>query len=150
MIRPLIAVALIATALVPSAWAPAQTYPPAVTALVARAKSEVRTIDMAAFKAAVDQRAAGLIVDVREPAEYAEGHIAGAINVPRGLVELRIWPHVGYPAALDMTKRMTLYCASGTRCVLAAKSLQDLGFTDVTAVDMRLEDWSKAGYHLVK
>jgi rhodanese-related sulfurtransferase len=45
---------------------------------------------------------------------------------------------------------MTLYCGSGARCALATKSLQDLGFSNVTAVDMRIEDWITARYPLVK
>jgi rhodanese-related sulfurtransferase len=45
---------------------------------------------------------------------------------------------------------MTLYCGSGMRCILAAKSLQDLGFSNVTAADMRIADWAKAGFPLVK
>ena len=45
---------------------------------------------------------------------------------------------------------MTLYCATGGRCALAAKSLQDLGFTNATSVDMRFDDWVKAGYPVAK
>jgi rhodanese-related sulfurtransferase len=41
-------------------------------------------------------------------------------------------------------------CRTGGRCALAAKSLQDLDLTDVTAVDMKIDDWAKAGYPLVK
>ena len=127
----------------------AQDYPRAVNELVASAKAQVRTIDLAAFKSALDRNQAGLVIDVREPAEYAGGHVPGAINIPRGVIELRIWPHVGHPGNTDMNKKMTLYCASSVRCILAAKSLQDLGFTTVTAVDMKIGDWAKAGYPLV-
>ena len=49
-----------------------------------------------------------------------------------------------------MSKKITLYCASGARCALAMKSLQDLGLSNVTAADMRIEDWTKAGYPLTK
>jgi rhodanese-related sulfurtransferase len=66
------------------------------------------------------------------------------------VIELRIWAYVGFPDETDMSKKMTLYCGSGTRCVLAAKSLKDLGFSDVTAVDMRIDEWAKAGYPLMK
>ncbi len=127
-----------------------QSYPRSVSEWVARAKAQIKTIDMAAFKSALDKGDLGLIIDVREPAEYADGHIAGAINIPRGQIELAIWPHVGFPRNTDMGTKMTLYCGSGTRCVLATKSLQDLGFSNVAAADMRLEDWITAGYPLVK
>jgi len=105
---------------------------------------------MARFKSAFDQNALGLLVDVREPEEYADGYIPGAVNVPRGVIELRIWGYVGFPDKTDMNKKMTLYCGSGARCILAAKSLQDLGFHDITAADMRIDDWAKAGYPLSK
>ena len=45
-----------------------------------------------------------------------------------------------------MNKQIYLYCKTGGRCTLAAKTLQDLGFTNVTAVVMLFEDWKKAGY----
>jgi rhodanese-related sulfurtransferase len=127
----------------------AQGYPPAVSQLVAAAKAQIRTIDMATFKAGFDRNELGLVVDVREPVEYADGHIPGTINIPRGIIELKIWAHVGFPERTDLSKKITLYCGSGVRCILAAKSLQDLGFKDVTAVDMRIDEWVKAGYPFV-
>ncbi|MCX8114896.1 MAG: rhodanese-like domain-containing protein [Burkholderiaceae bacterium] len=128
----------------------AQSYPPIVTQMVAAAKKQVKTIDMAQFKAAYDKKEVGLLVDVRDPDEYAEGHIPGAVNVSRGLLEFRIWSHVGYPDKTDMNKQMTLYCRTGGRCALAAKTLQELGFTNVVAADIRIEEWVKAGYPMVK
>ena len=131
-------------------FAVAQNYPPSIGQLVASTKKQVRTIGMADFKSVLDKKDVGVLVDVREPDEFADGRIAGAINVPRGLIEFTIWEHVGFPDKTDMGKKLTLYCKTGGRCALAAKTLQDLGFTNVTAVDMKLEDWVKAGYPLVK
>jgi rhodanese-related sulfurtransferase len=148
-LRPLVGALLFAVGALSAGLAAAQGYPSSVRDLVARTKAQVRTIDMAAFKSALDKREAGLVVDVREPDEYRSGHVPGAINIPRGLIELNIWPHAGFPDATDLGKRITLYCGSGTRCILAAKSLQDLGFTNAVAVDMRIADWAKAGYPLV-
>ena len=147
--RRLLGALLLAAGALSGGWAGAQRYPSSVKDLVARTKAQVRTIDMAAFKSALDARAAGLVVDVREPEEYRSGHVPGAINIPRGVIELAIWPHVGFPDATDLGKRITLYCGSGTRCILAAKSLQELGFTNAVAVDMRIADWAKAGHPLV-
>jgi rhodanese-related sulfurtransferase len=148
-IHLLLAALLLATGVFSTGWAAAQGYPSSVKDLVARTKAQIKTIDMTAFKSALDRHEVGLIVDVREPGEYESGHIPGAINIPRGLIELNIWPHVGFPDATDLNRKITLYCGSGTRCILAAKSLQDLGFTNVVAVDMRIADWAKAGYPLV-
>jgi rhodanese-related sulfurtransferase len=143
-------VVLIAILMFAPTWAVAQTYPPSVTKLIASTKAQIKVIDMAAFKSGFDAGGLGLIIDVREPAEYASGHVPGAINIPRGLIELRIWRHVGFPGDTDLAKRMTLYCGSGVRCVLATKSLQDLGLSNVVAVDMLIQDWAEAGYPLVK
>jgi rhodanese-related sulfurtransferase len=126
--------------------AAAQNYPPEIPQLVAATKKQIKTIKMAEFKAALDKQALGLIVDVRNPDEYAEGFIPGAVNVPRGLLEFTIWSHVGFPDKIDKSKQMTLYCKTGGRCALATKTLMDLGFTNVTSVDMKIEDWVKAGH----
>ncbi len=131
-------------------WGWAQSYPHAVADLVSKTKAQIRTIDMATFKSDLDKGTLGLIIDVREPGEYADGHIPGAINIPRGLIEFKIWPHVGFPNKVDMRQKMTLYCGSGARSALAAKTLKDLKFSNVTSADMSIEDWAKAGYPLVK
>ncbi len=139
---------LIVSGLLCAQWGWAQSYPPSVSELVVQAKAQVPTIDLAKFKTAFDTNTLGLIIDVREPAEYASGHVPGAVNIPRGLIEFRIWPHMGFPEKPDLNAKVTLYCGSGARAALAAKSLQDLKFRNVTAADMRFEDWAKAGYPL--
>jgi rhodanese-related sulfurtransferase len=130
--------------------ASAAKYPDTVKQLVMEARKDIKTIDMDAFKKVVDNPGDAMIIDVREPNEYAAGHVPHAINIPRGLIEFKIWSHVGFPDKTNMNQKMYLYCASGGRCSLAGKSLHDLGFTDVTAVPMMLVDWQKAGYPLVK
>jgi rhodanese-related sulfurtransferase len=126
--------------------APAPSYPPAINQLVATTKSQIKTVKMPEFKAAFDKRDVGLLIDVRNENEFEDGFIPGAINVPRGLIEFRIWKLVGFPDKTNMNTKMTLYCATGGRCALATKSLQDLGFTNATSVDMKFDDWVKAGY----
>ena len=124
----------------------AQNYPASVKEYVANVRKQVKTIDMAGFKTVYDAKTNALIVDVREPEEYAAGYIPGAVNLPRGLLEFTIWGEVGFPDKTDVNKKIYLYCKTGGRCTLAAKTLQDLGFTNVTAVVMVFEDWKKAGY----
>jgi rhodanese-related sulfurtransferase len=128
----------------------APTYPDSIKAYVGAAKKQVKLVKMDEFKALFDQGKAGLIVDVRQENEYADGFVPGAVNVPRGLIEFRIWEEVGFPKATDMNKQMTLYCKTGGRCALAAKTLQELGFTNVSSVDMLFENWVKAGYPVAK
>jgi rhodanese-related sulfurtransferase len=102
------------------------------------------------FKAALDRNDVGLLIDVRQENEFADGFVPGAVHVPRGLIGFRIWRLVGFPDKTRMDTKMTLYCATGGRCALATKSLQDLGFTNATSVDMRFDDWVKAGYPVAK
>ena len=148
---PVLSAAVLGICLLTCGTVAAQALPAPVVELVARTKAQIRTIDMAQFKSALDGNGdLGQIIDVREPAEFAAGHVPRAINIPRGQIELAIWSLVGYPRDTDMGKRMTLVCGSGIRCILAAKSLQDLGFGNVVAVDMKIGDWTKAGYPLVK
>lgn len=134
----------------PAAPAPAPNYPPVVGKLVADTKKQVKTIKMDEFRAALDRKELGKIIDVREPEEYADGHVPGAINIPRGLIEFRIWKALGFPNAVDMNQRLTLYCLTGGRCALATKSLQDLGFTNAVSADMKFEDWEKAKHPVAK
>jgi rhodanese-related sulfurtransferase len=135
----------------PAAAAPAPApYPASIGQMVAKTKSQIKTVKMPEFKAAYDRKDVGLLIDVRNENEFADGYIPGAENVPRGLIEFRIWKLVGFPENTRMDAKMTLYCATGGRCALATKSLQDLGFTNVTSVDMRFDDWVKAGYPVAK
>ena len=142
-----VAAALLSLAIAFPSLVAAQNYPDSVKQYVANTRKQIKTVGMPAFKAVYDAKlSSAVIVDVREPEEYAAGYVPGAVNVPRGLLEFTIWEHVGFPDKTDMNTKMTLYCATGGRCALATKSLQDLGFTNVTSADMRFDDWVKAGY----
>lgn len=142
--------ALVAASLLLPGYTLAQNYPPSVGQMVAATKKQIRTIKLDEFKALVDKGGAGMIIDVRQEDEYADGHVPGAVNIPRGLIEFRIWKSVGFPDRTDMNKQMTLYCLTGGRCALATKSLQDMGFTNVTSVDMKFDEWVKAGYPVAR
>ena len=128
----------------------AQNYPPAVTQKVQAAQKQVKTIGIEEYRKVVESPGPALIVDVREPQEYAAGHVPGAINIPRGVLEFQIWKQVGFPANTEMDRPVYLQCQSGNRASLAAQSLDELGFTHTTAVVMSLEDWQKTGNPFVK
>lgn len=121
-------------------------YPASVARLITNARKVTKTVSMNEFKSIYDKKDYGLLLDVRDPSEYAAGHIPGAVNVSRGTLEFKIWKLVGGPHKPNYGKKITLYCSVGGRSVLAAKTLSDLGFTHVTAVNMKLVDWLKAGY----
>jgi molybdopterin/thiamine biosynthesis adenylyltransferase/rhodanese-related sulfurtransferase len=80
------------------------------------------------------------MIDVREPDEHAQGMIPGTIHIPRGFLELRIERSVP-----DRQTPVVLYCASGTRSVLAARSLTELGYSDVRSLAGGFTGWKRAG-----
>ena len=81
-----------------------------------------------------------LFVDVREPDERAEGHIPGARTVPRGFLELRI-----EDLAPDRQRPLIVYCAAGSRSLLAARTLLDMGYTHVSSLAGGFAAWKTAG-----
>ena len=89
------------------------------------------------------------MIDVREPQEYAGGHIRGAVNIPRGVLEFEIMtnPAVDFVTAKEPQVRdasIYLYCRSGGRSALAAESLERLGFTNVMSVAGGIQAWEAA------
>jgi rhodanese-related sulfurtransferase len=92
-----------------------------------------------------------IVVDVREPEEFAQGHLAGAINVPRGVLEFRVDPTypAGIPALFDKSAQMVVYCKSGARSALAAQTLRTLGYQSVISMGGGFEAWKVAGLDVV-
>src|SRR2546423_13741104 len=85
-----------------------------------------------------------VLVDVREAEEFAAGHIRGAKHVPRGYLESRI-----EGAVPDRAQRVVLYCASGNRSALAAKTLRDeLGYEHVESMTGGITLWKDRGYEV--
>ncbi|MBB4039001.1 rhodanese-related sulfurtransferase [Microvirga flocculans] len=87
-----------------------------------------------------------LVVDVRDPGEVQQtGRIKGALNVPRGMLEFRADPDSQYHnPAFQRDKTILLHCASGGRSALAAKTLQDMGYTAVFNIG-GFKDLAEAG-----
>ena len=84
------------------------------------------------------------IVDVRETEEWDQGHVPGAKHVPRGYLESRI-----EGAVPDRDARIVLYCASGNRSALAAKTLRDeLGYARVESMTGGITLWKDRGYEV--
>jgi molybdopterin/thiamine biosynthesis adenylyltransferase/rhodanese-related sulfurtransferase len=106
--------------------------------LLKAAKAEITEIDTAT---AADRIAAGAIaLDVREPDEYDQGAIPNAIHIPRGHLESQVEGRL-----LDKDADVVIYCASGVRSVFAAKTLQELGYSDVTSVVGGFGKWKDEG-----
>ena len=87
-----------------------------------------------------------LVVDVRETVEReSEGQIPGLIHAPRGLLEFHADPESPvYKEELTPDRRLILYCGSGGRSALAAKTLMDMGFNDVASLAGGYAAWRKA------
>lgn len=92
-----------------------------------------------------------VFVDLREPPEVAaSGKVAGALAIPRGLIEFRADPESPlHDAAFDRAKTIITYCASGGRSALAGKTLKDMGYTDVRNLG-GFKDWAEAGGEIEK
>jgi sulfur-carrier protein adenylyltransferase/sulfurtransferase len=86
-----------------------------------------------------------VLVDVREKHEWNEGHIPGAIHVPRGYLELQI-----EEAVPDKAKTVVLYCAGGVRSLIAGVTLQQMGYRNPISMSGGFGQWKGNGYPFVQ
>ncbi len=124
----------------------AEKWPDSFSAYVAKVRKTVKTVNLDGYLTAAKKPNGAMLIDVREPSEYATGHVAGTINIPRGLLEFQIWMKMGYPKKVDMNKKIYAQCASGGRATLAAADLKKIGFTNVIAVVANVKDFEKKGF----
>jgi molybdopterin/thiamine biosynthesis adenylyltransferase/rhodanese-related sulfurtransferase len=110
--------------------------------LLQQVKSEISEIDPPEASNLVENGT--LFVDVRERDEWEEGHIPGAVHVPRGNLESRI-----ESVETDHDRPLVVYCAGGSRSAFAAKSLQELGYTNVVSLTGGYTDWKRNGFEIV-
>jgi len=120
--------------------------------LIAAARSMIREIGPAELLEL--QRFGCPIIDVREPEEFADGHLPGAVNIPRGLLEFEVdgHPAVNYQTAEALSHRrrpVVLYCLSGGRSALAAEALLRMGFVDPMSLADGILGWADAGHPVV-
>jgi rhodanese-related sulfurtransferase len=108
--------------------------------LVAKALRDTKSVNAAEAKKLVE---AGNIVvlDVREPEEYAGEIVPGAVNIPRGMIEFSI------PAKVkNKGQAIITYCLKGGRGALAAQTLQTMGYTKVYSIAGGFTAWKAASY----
>ena len=115
-------------------------------ALVDEAMSQVKTYSVEDVKARLGD-AHVQIIDVRDVRELADGTVLGAYHAPRGMLEFWVDPESPYhkPMFADEGKEFILFCGLGWRSALAAKTLQDMGMTNVAHMDGGYTEWVKAG-----
>lgn len=124
------------------------TPPLTAPQLVAAARGQIEEISPVELERRV--AAGAVLLDVREPAEFAEGHLAGAANIPRGLLEFRVATHPamasGASPELALHERpIIVYCRGGGRAALAAQSLQVMGFKAVASLTGGIQGWRDSG-----
>ena len=109
--------------------------------LLARVKEEIEEISSIDAQTLHESPNAPLFVDVREPDEWEEGHIPGAIHVTRGRLESRIEGLVP-----DKRRPLVVYCSVGSRSAFATKALGEMGYSDVVNLAGGFTDWKRNGF----
>jgi len=115
-------------------------------ALLGQANTEIETVSVEDAKTFIDSEDV-LFVDVRETQEVQNtGGLPGHVHVPRGLLEFLVDPESPmHKPELSSGKRLVVYCASGGRSALAAKTLQDMGVENVCHIAGGFTAWIEAG-----
>lgn len=109
--------------------------------LFSEVRDTVKTVSLEELKRRIDAGEKLTLVDVREKDEVRQGYIPGAVHVPRGFLEMQIEGKVP-----DHNAEIVVYCAGGTRSAFAAKSLKDLGYTNVLSANPGFVRWKDVGY----
>jgi sulfur-carrier protein adenylyltransferase/sulfurtransferase len=108
--------------------------------LLQHVKGEIAEVDAGRARELIDSEAP-LVLDVREQDEWDEGHLPGAVHIPRGNLESRI-----ERAEPDRSRSIVVYCAAGNRSAFAAKTLEELGYEDVVSLSGGFTDWKRNGF----
>jgi len=112
--------------------------------LVNEARQRITEVDVAGTVDALGD-AEVAILDVREPEEFAQGHIQGAINIPRGVAEM------GVPQRLpDRSQRIICYCGGGNRSALAADNLRQMGYERIESMAGGFRAWVQSGQKVAR
>jgi rhodanese-related sulfurtransferase len=107
--------------------------------LVQEAKTRIQELSADELKQWQAEGKSFTLIDVREPSDYGEGHIEGALNIPRGLLELDIDEVVP-----DQDAVIIAYCGGGSRSALSADTLQVMGYTHVYSLAQGWRGWKQA------
>ena len=111
--------------------------------LLAHVKGEIDEISTVEAHERLESSDGSIFVDVREPDEWDEGHIPGAIYTGRGRLEQRIEGLVP-----DKSRPLVVYCSAGNRSAFSAKVLEELGYLNVVNLAGGFSDWKRNGYEV--
>jgi molybdopterin/thiamine biosynthesis adenylyltransferase/rhodanese-related sulfurtransferase len=112
---------------------------PSFRELLAATKAEIREVDTAQTDE-LRRRPKAVVLDVREPDEYEQGAIPGAVHIPRGTLESSVENRI-----TDKSAPVIIHCASGVRSAFAAKTLSDMGYQDVVSMTGGFNKWKDEG-----
>ncbi len=107
--------------------------------LVLEAKSQIKEVGTAEAQGLLGKR---VVIDVREYDEYAAGHLPGAINIPRGVLEFKIGM---VPECANKAGSFLVYCRTSGRAALSTVQLQKIGYGDVISMAGGIEVWNNEG-----
>lgn len=116
--------------------------------LLEEARKNVPEVTAAETKERLDRGEVDLILDVREPEEWAKGHIPGAVHAVRGMLEWYADPTSPYAKREITSKqdgRVVVHCSLGGRSLLAADMLKKMGYKDVASMAGGFTDWEAKG-----
>ena len=119
--------------------------------LVSEALKEIKTINTDEALTLFNEDKCNLI-DIREKGELDKmGRVENSNHIPRGMLEFWLDPEGPYfkSGKLDMNKEMVLFCAGGLRSALAAKSLKEMGFENVSHIDGGFAAISQSDFKIV-
>ncbi len=116
-------------------------HAPAFLKIVTEAKKHVKECTVADVKSRLERKETFQLIDVREDREWEAGHLPGAVHLGKGIIEPR------YREGRSQTRPapLVLYCGGGFRSALAAKNLQEMGYTNVISMDGGFSGWKTAG-----
>jgi sulfur-carrier protein adenylyltransferase/sulfurtransferase len=112
---------------------------PSYREMLAEAKAAIQQVEPAEAEAEMAE-GVPVVLDVREPDEYEQGALPGAVHIPRGKLESSVEGRIP-----DKSGRILVYCAAGARSAFAARTLQDLGYADVASVIGGFNRWKDEG-----
>jgi len=123
----------------------APDHPEGFLKLVRDAKARIKEEDFHETKKRLDAGEKIVLVDTREDAEWARGHLPGAIHLGKGIIERDIEKTIP-----DKNTPIVLYCGGGFRSALAADNLQKMGYSNVISMDGGWRGWSEAGFPIIR
>jgi sulfur-carrier protein adenylyltransferase/sulfurtransferase len=108
--------------------------------IMAEARKVVPELSPAEVKQRLDRGEKHVLLDVREKEEYRDGHLEGALSLPRGFLEIRVEESVP-----DHSTPIIAYCAGGTRSLIAGRTLREMGYENVISMSGGFTGWKNAG-----